>query len=66
MYQNSDEIMYRYARAHDKEIESEVAASRGSGFDAHILRRRIALLVGVSLVGLTVMVAILALGWWVL
>ncbi len=66
MYPNSDEIMYRYARAHNKEIQSEVAASRGSGFDARVWRRRIALLVGVSLVGLTVMVAILALGWWAL
>jgi hypothetical protein len=62
MLPNNNEIMYRRARQRAKEIQDEVAASRSDPLEA---RRRLALWVGIGLIGLTLM-AVLALGWWVL
>jgi len=61
----NNEIMYRYARMRSKEIRDEVEASRDIRIDNHILRRRIAVLAGVALVGLTLAVTTLALSWWI-
>jgi hypothetical protein len=61
----NNELMYRYARMRGKEIHDEVEAARNHRIDAHILRHRIALLAGVALVGLTLAVTTLALGWWI-
>jgi len=66
MLPNNDEIMYRLARMRSKEIRNEVNAGRDDPIRAHILRRRLALLTGVALIGLTLAVTMLALGWWVL
>jgi hypothetical protein len=66
MFPNNDEIMYRYARMRSKEIHDEVQAARDDRIGAHILRRWIAVLAGVALVGLTLAVTTLALGWWIL
>ena len=66
MLPNNDEIMYRYARMRSKEIRNEVDAGRDDPMRAHILRRRLKLLTGVALIGLTLAVTTLALGWWVL
>jgi hypothetical protein len=66
MYPNNDEIMYRYARMRSKEIRNEVMAGRDDRARGHILRRRLALVTSVALIGLTLAVTTLALGWWVL
>ena len=66
MYPNNDEIMYRYARMRGKEIQNEVNAGRDDPIRAHILRRRLALVTSVALIGLTLAVMTLALGWWAL
>jgi hypothetical protein len=66
MLPGNDEIMYRYARNRSKEIQADVASSRGEPFRPHVLRRRLAVIVGVGLVGLTLVVLTLALGWWML
>ena len=66
MFPNNYEIMYRYARMRSKEIRNEVEAGRDDRIRAHILRRRLTLLTGVALIGLTLAVTTLALGWWVL
>ncbi len=63
MFPNNDEIMYRYGRMHGKEVQNEVESVRTDEVRAHILRRKIALL---ALVGLTMVVMTLALGWWVI
>ena len=65
MLPNNDEIMYRYARMRSREIRNEVEAGRDDPIQAHILRRRLMLLAGVVLIGLTLTVTTLAL-WWVL
>ena len=62
----NNEIMYRYALMRSKEIRAEVAAARGNRIDTHILRHRFGVLAGVALVGLTLAVTTLALGWWIL
>jgi len=66
MFQNNDEYMYRYSRMRSKEIRDDVESARNDPVRSHILRRRIAVLAGVALVGLTVVLMTLALGWWVL
>jgi hypothetical protein len=66
MLPNNDEIMYRYARMRSKEIQNEVTAGRDDPVRAHILRRRLTLLTGAVLIGLTLALTTLALGWWVL
>jgi hypothetical protein len=66
MLPNNDEIMYRYARMRSQEIRNEVEAGRDGPIRAHNLRRRLALLTGLALIGLTLAVTTLALGWWVL
>jgi len=66
MFPNNDEIMYRYARMRGKEIRSEVESARDNRVRSHSLRRRLTVLAGLALVGLTVAVMTLALGWWVL
>ena len=66
MLPNNDEIMYRYARMRSQEIRNEVIAGRDDPIRAHILRRRLTLLTGVALIGLTLAVTLLALGWFVL
>ena len=66
MFPNNDEIMYRYARMRSKEIQDEVAKDRAYQIGAHNLWRRIAVLAGVALVGLTLAITTLALGWWIL
>jgi hypothetical protein len=63
MFPNNHEIMYRYARLHNKEIQDDVESARGGRVRAHILRRRLAV---VAVVGLTLIVMTLALGWWVI
>lgn len=63
MYPNNDEIMYRAARMHGKDVQNEVQSARDDQVRSHILRRRITVL---ALVGLTMVVMTLALGWWVL
>jgi hypothetical protein len=66
MLPNNDEIMYRYARMRSKEIRGEVEAGRDDPIRAHILRRRLKLLTSLAAIALTLAVATLALGWWVL
>jgi hypothetical protein len=66
MFPNNDEIMYRYSKMHAKEIHDEVESARDDQVHAHILRRRMAVLAALVLVGLTLAVTILALGWWML
>ena len=63
MFPNNDEIMYRAARMHGQDIRNEVEAARDDQVRSHILRRRITVL---ALVGLTMVVMTLALGWWAL
>ena len=64
MLPNNDEIMYRYAQMRSQEIRNEVDASRDDPFRAHIIGRRLKLLAGVALIGLTLALTTLALGWW--
>jgi hypothetical protein len=64
MFPDNHDIMYRTARLRSKEIRDSVEASRGDPTDAHIVWRRLAVLLGIGLIGLT-LVALLALGWWV-
>lgn len=64
MYPDNHEIMYRTALLRSKEIRDDVDASRGDPTKTHALWRRLAMLVGIGLIGLT-LVALLALGWWV-
>ncbi len=66
MFPNNDEIMYRYARMRSKEIRNEVVAGRDDPLRRQMFRRRLALLTGMVLIGLTVAVTTLALGWWLL
>lgn len=66
MFPDNNEIMYRSARLRAKEIQEDVESSRDDPCRAHILRRRIAVVVGIGLIGLTLIAATLALGWWVL
>jgi hypothetical protein len=66
MFPNNDEIMYRYARMRGREIRREVESARDDQVRSHSLRRRLTVLAGLALVGLTVAVMTLALGWWVL
>jgi len=63
MFPNNDEIMYRAARMHGKEVRNEVESARDDQVRSHILRRRIMVLV---LVGLTMVMLTLALSWWML
>jgi hypothetical protein len=65
MFPNNNEIMYRYVRTRGKELEDEARQVQGTSSSPHILRRRVAVLAGIALIGLTV-VLILALGWWVI
>ncbi len=64
MFPDNHEIMYRTARLRSKEIRDDVDASRGDPIKTHVLWRRLAVWVGIGLIGLT-LVALLALGWWV-
>jgi hypothetical protein len=66
MYPNNDEIMYRYSQMHNREIRGEVDAVRDAPTHVLDLRRRITVISGLILVGLTVALTLLALGWWVL
>jgi len=66
MLPNNHELMYRYARQRDDEIRKEVESSRDRAFDARLLRRRLMVIAGVGLIGLTLAVTMLALGWWIL
>ena len=66
MLPNNNDTMYRYARMRSQEIRNEVASARNDAVRPHNLRRRMTVLAGVALVGLTVVVITLALGWWVL
>ena len=66
MFPDNHDVMYRYARMRSKAIGDEVEAARGHLGQAHILRRRAAVLAGVVLVALTLAVTLLAMGWWVI
>jgi phosphoglycerate dehydrogenase-like enzyme len=66
MLPNNHELMYRYARQRDEEIRKDVELSRDRSFDARLLRRRLMVIAGVGLIGLTLAVTMLALGWWIL
>ena len=65
MLPNNHDIMYRTVQMRSKEIQDDVEASRSDPADAQRLRRRLAVWAGMVLIGLT-LVALLALGWWVL
>jgi hypothetical protein len=65
MFPNSNEIMSRYVQTRARELEDEANLAHGVTSNAHGLRRRLAVLLGIALIGLTV-VMILALGWWVI
>jgi len=66
MLPNNHDLMYRYARQRDEDIRKEVESSRDRSFDARLLRRRLMVIAGVGLIGLTLAVTMLALGWWIL
>jgi len=66
MLPNNNDTLYRYSRLRSQEIRDEVESARDYPMRPHILRRRITILAGLALVGLTVVVMTLALGWWIL
>ncbi len=66
MYPNNHEFMYSLAKQRAKEIRAEVEASRGDPLRPHILRRRLTTVVAISLIGLTLVAAMLVFGLWVL
>ena len=66
MFPNNDEFMYRYAQMRSNEIRDEVKAARDSQDQADNRHKRLVLALRVGFIGVTLALALLALGWWVL